>query len=87
MTWVPLARETNATFVEFLLTRRGIESLQMNNFQPTMDRPIAHWYLTTGENFLVVSRAGHLDDERLVGTAATATSIRPPDGTIPTDAV
>ena len=62
VSWIPLREDRDATFVELVLTRPGIEELELLNFEAATTGPVAHWYLPTRENFLILPRTGPLDD-------------------------
>jgi hypothetical protein len=63
--WIPASHRGNATFVELILTHPGIHALELGNFIPSMDGPLAQWHLPTGENFIAVARVGQLEPEAL----------------------
>src|SRR5215216_1702251 len=72
--WIPPSPLGDATLVELVLTRPGLESLQLNDFVPATPGPLAHWYLPTGENFLALPRVGSIDNagKQQIAEAAAA---------------
>lgn len=62
ITWVPQTPQ-DATFIELLVTRPGLEALQIRNFDAVRAEPLVHWFLPSGENLLVLARAGPLDSK------------------------
>jgi len=69
VTWIPATPDYETTCVEFLVTKPGLDTIEMKNLKPATKGPIAHWYLPSGENFLVVPRYANLEP-------ALATNIR-----------
>jgi len=76
--WIPASAHRDATFVEFLLTQPGRDEIEFRHLEAATDGPLAHWYLPTGENFLVVPRYGDLDQVAKQHIAVAANRV--PDG-------
>ncbi len=55
--WIPPLETSEATSVDILLTRPGLESIQFNEFVPSTPRPLAHWFLPNRQNMMATARA------------------------------
>jgi hypothetical protein len=60
--WIPISEQATATYVDFLVTRPGLQELEIQNFTPALPEPIAHWLLPSHENFLAVARHDQLPE-------------------------
>jgi hypothetical protein len=54
--WIPASPSYDATYVELVVTRPGLESIELRRFVPATEGPLAHWFLPNGENFLALPR-------------------------------
>jgi len=63
--WIPPSAKANATFVELIVTRPGLTALEIHNFVPALDGPLAHWMLPNGENFIAIARVSQLEAETI----------------------
>lgn len=61
VSWVPPNSDFDTTCVEFVVTRPGLDEIELKGLRPATGGPIAHWFLPSGENFLVLARYANLE--------------------------
>ena len=81
--WIPRSPAGNAVFVEMLLTRPGLTGLEIRGFAPATAGPLVHWFLPSGENFLVLPRIGRLDEPALLAIRAAVSQIEQSSSRLP----
>jgi hypothetical protein len=59
--WIPASTDFDTTCVEFVVTKLGLDEIELKGLRPATDGPIAHWFLPSGENFLVLPRYADLE--------------------------
>lgn len=77
ISWIPVSAAYQCTCIEIVITRPGLENLELKQFQAATHGPLAHWYLPSGENFLVLPRFANLEPSVVSGIRAAVARILP----------